>query len=216
MKSDSQMKKDVLAELACEPSVNAAHIGVTARDGVVTLNGSVKSFSEKHRAEVATKRIGGVRGIVEELKVKLPLLHRRDDADIASAALRALEWDSSVPSNTVQVKVEGAWLTLTGEVDHLFEKRHAEEDMTRLYGIEGLSNQIAVKPSVNTESIKNDIEEHFKRHATLDASEIKIETKEGLVTLRGKAPSWAAKEEALQAATLAPGVTEVIDDLTVG
>lgn len=216
MKSDRQLQEDVLAELAYEQSVNSAHIGVTAKDGVVTLSGFVKTFSEKRGAETATKRVAGVRGIAEELKVEMPLLHRRNDADIARAALHALEWDVSIPRDKIQVQVESGWLTLSGEVEYFYQKLNAEEDMGRLAGVGGVSNKMTINPPVSTVAVKNEIEKEFKRHAAIDASHIQVEAQGGIVTLKGKVPSWGEREEAVHAALLAAGVTDVIDNLSIG
>ena len=101
MSQDSKLQQAVLSELDWEPSVTAAHIGVTARGGVVTLTGHVESFIEKHAAETAARRVKGVKAVAEEIEVKLPFQRKRGDDDIAAAAIERLSWDSSGPADAV-------------------------------------------------------------------------------------------------------------------
>ena len=125
MSKDSELKKVVLDELSWEPSVDAAHIGVTAKDGVITLTGHVDNYSSKAGAEKAASRVKGVKAVVEEIEVKLPYDVKRSDEDIAAAAVDRLGWNSTNPNGAVQVKVEKGWVTLSGTVDWQFEKEAA-------------------------------------------------------------------------------------------
>jgi osmotically-inducible protein OsmY len=117
MKTDREIQLDVLDELRWEPSVNATEIGVTVKDGVVTLEGTVDRFLEKWAAEKAAKRVPSVKGLAVEMEVNLPGFSERTDADIARAAETALDWDITVPSDRIKVTVEKDFLTLEGEVD---------------------------------------------------------------------------------------------------
>ena len=140
---DSDLKQAVLDELQWEPSVNAAHIGVTAKDGVVTLTGDVGSYAEKLAAERAAGRVYGVKGVAEEINVRYPS-DKLDDTDIAQKALQALSWDVEVPQNKVSVKVEDGWVTLRGTVSWQFESDAAYEDVSNLFGVIGITNAIRV------------------------------------------------------------------------
>ena len=170
LKSDSQLQRDVLDELRFDPSVNAANIGVTVEGQVVTLAGTVHSFAEKWAAECAVKRVAGTKGVAQEIKVEVPSEHKRDDADIARAAVHALDWTVSVPKNSIKVKVEYAYLTLTGQVDWQFQKEAASTAVRNLPGVVGVTSQVTVEPHANANDVKAIIEKQFERNARVDAN----------------------------------------------
>lgn len=215
MKSDKDLQHDVLDELKWEPSVNAAHIGVTAREGVVTLTGHVPFYAEKYAAEKSAKRVYGVKAVADELEVKLPGSSKRTDEDIAEACVGALKSNYSVPEDKVKVVVNNGRITLDGEVEWQYQKNAAMNAVRYLTGVTGVSNQITVKPHVSPGDVKNKIEAAFKRSAEIDARRVTVETRDGKVILHGNVRSWTEREEAQQAAWAAPGVTTVENQLTV-
>jgi osmotically-inducible protein OsmY len=191
MKTDFELQRDVLDELKWEPSVDAAHLGVAVKDGIVTLTGHVASYAQKYAAERAAKRVLGVRAVANELDVKLPGSSRRTDEDIAAAAVSALKSNLSIPSNQIKVLVSDGVVKLEGEMEWQFQKDAAARAVRYLPGVIGVTNMITVKQRVAASEIKAKIEEALKRSAETDASRITVEVEGGEVTLRGSVRSWA-------------------------
>ncbi|MBT9475532.1 BON domain-containing protein [Polaromonas sp.] len=216
MKTDMQLKADVTDELAWDPAINAASIGVMVKDGVVTLSGHLDTFGEKHAVERAVRRVEGVRGIALELDVKLAAEHKRSDSEIAQAAASALRLNSMVPEGKVQIEVENGWVTLTGEVDWRYQLVRAEQCIRPLAGVRGLYNRITIKPRASSKDVGAQITAALTRQALREARHITIEVEGGVVTLWGKVHSLAERDAAVGAAFSAHGVSRVVDKLEVG
>jgi osmotically-inducible protein OsmY len=215
MKTDIELQRDVMEELKWEPSVNAAHIGVAAKDGIVTLTGYISSFAEKYEAEQAAKRVRGVQAVVNEIEIKLPGSLKRTDEDLAAAATNALRSNVMVPFDKVKVIVSKGWLRLEGEVDWQYQKSAAEAAVRYLPGVLGVSNLITVRPSVTPAEVKARIEEALKRSAEMDAQRIRVDVEDGTVKLFGTVRSWVEEEEAERSAWSAPGVKNVESHIEV-
>jgi len=215
MSDDKHLKQAVLDELKWEPSVNEAHIGVTAKGGVITLMGHVETFSEKFAAEKAARRVNDVKAVAEEIEVRLPFNVKHGDEEIAAAAVDRLRWDASVPSGAVKARVEKGWVTLSGEVDWRYQQDAALSDVRGLWGVIGVSNDIAVKPRPDTSAIRDKIMVALDR-SWLDPATINVTAQGGKVKLTGKVNSWYERDEANSAAWAAPGATSVENNISVG
>lgn len=216
MNSDATLQQNVVDELAWRPDVNSAHIGVTADNGIITLSGYVSSYSEKWTAADAVKHVAGVRGVAEHLEVRLPgAAAGYDDDEIAKRALNSLAWDTMIPSKGIQVTVENGIVTLSGQVPWQFQRTGAEDDVRKLLGVLGVVNNITLRDQPLPSDLKSRIESALNRSADLDAKSIRVNVSGATVTLDGTVDSWTARDLAEDAAWAAPGVREVLDNLSV-
>jgi len=200
MEQNKELQLKVLQELDWDPRINAANIGVTVEDGIVTLSGDVSSYFEKVAAEQVVKRVAGVKAVAEELEVKLPAFGQRSDGDLAMSVLDALQWDVSVPDQHVDVKVEHGWVTLQGEVDWDYEKQAAKAAVERLAGVKGITNLIGVRPTVTSAEVKSRIKDFFLKWDIADPDQdVDVKVEGGWVTLQGEV-DWYYQKQAAQVA----------------
>ncbi len=215
MKSDAELKKDVVDELAWDPAVNASAVGVAVRDGVVTLTGHLDTYAEKAAVERVLKRVGGVKAIALELDVRLAPGHVRSDTDIARAAEQALGWNSMVPADKVRVIVDRGWVTLQGQLEWDYQRQSAEKAVRALVGVVGLSNEIAIAPRAAPADVTRRIREALTRQAQREVKHMDVRVNGGTVTLQGQVHSWHERNAAQGAAWSAPGVVQVINELSI-
>jgi osmotically-inducible protein OsmY len=213
-RSDNSLRDDVLLELKWDPKISSASdIGVAVKDGVVTLSGFVPSFWEKDAAEKVAKRVYGVRGVANDIEVKL--FWQRTDPEIARDAVHELESHVSIPADRIKVTVKDGWVTLEGTVDWEYQKSLAQSAMKKLKGVSGVTNKIQVTPKASAAEVKSKIEEALRRSAELDARRITVEIEGSTVKLYGSVSSWAERDEAERAAWSAPGTTMVENHILV-
>jgi osmotically-inducible protein OsmY len=216
MRLDSDIKRDVEDELRWDPDIDATDIGVAVHNGVVTLTGFVRSYAQKTEAESAAKRLAGVVGLANDIEVRLPSIDQRPDPDIARDAVAALKSELPYSSEKLKVVVKNGWLTLEGMAEWNYVRERAQSAVRRIRGVTGVSNSIALKPTVAPYEIRRKIEDAFRRSAELDASRVTVEANGSEVVLRGRVRSWAERQEAERAAWAAPGVTNVDNRITIG
>lgn len=210
------LHEQVLAALVAEPRLDAGKIGIAVDDGVVTLSGTLGTFTEKWAAEDAVKSVKGVRGIANELRVELAGMHVRDDADIAKTVVEVLRWNEHLPK-TIQVEVKGGYVTLNGVVDWPYEREDARNAICHLSGVRGIYDNLTVKPyQVNPDELQRKIESRFQRLAAFDAKNVTVEVEDGgNVTLSGTVGSLAERDEAESAAYAIPGTTRVYNGIRI-
>ncbi|TDB69567.1 BON domain-containing protein [Micromonospora sp. KC723] len=214
-RTDRDIQRDVLAELAWDPQAQPQEIGVGVADGVVTLTGRVDSYARKWAAQRCAHRVRGVRAVADDIEVRLPGLDGQDDAELALAAVRALEWDSFVPAERLDVTVSAGWLMLRGQVEYGYQRRTAEHELRRLRGVRGVTNLVEVVPPAppDAERTARDLRRALARRAGTEA--VTVELAGDTVVLRGAVRSWWERDEAERVAWSAPGVRAVDDRLVV-
>jgi osmotically-inducible protein OsmY len=215
MRSDSEIERDVKEELQWDPDLDATDIAVSAKKGVVTLTGFVRSYTDKYEAEAAAKRVAGVAGVANDIEVRMPSVDERPDPEIARDAVAAIKSQLPISSEHIKVVVKNGWVTLEGQVEWQYQRSTAETAVRRIKGVKGVSNLIQLKPQAAPAEIKRKIQEAFKRNAEVDANRILVETNGGEVILKGTVRSWIEREEAERVAWSAPGVTKVEDHIIV-
>jgi len=185
------------------------------KNGVVALSGYVGSYAERRAAEEAAQSIAGVKAVANDIAVEFPSDTKRSDAEIAEAAVNALKANVCIPADSIKVFVHDGWVTLEGQVAMWYQKTAAETALTPLHGVKGISDNITISSRVFVSDVESKIEDAFRRRAHLDARKIAVTALDGTVTLEGEVHSWQERNQAEIAAWQAPGVSQVIDKLTV-
>ena len=215
MKTDSEIRDDVINELQWDPLITDPDaIGVAVQDGAVTLTGGVPSYAEKLAAARAAERVYGVKAVANDLEVRLSG-GPRDDSDIARAIAHVLEWNVQVPEGKVHARVQNGWVTLNGEVDYDYQRREIERMVRQVRGVIGVTDTITVKPPVSPEKVQAVIEDAFRREAEIDARHISGDVSDHTAKLYGHVHSIHEASAARAAAASAPGVATVESHLVV-
>lgn len=214
MKNNQELQKDVQNAIKWEPLLHAAEIGVTVKDGVVSLTGIVDSYAKKMEAENAAKKVIGVKALVEKIEVRFPSSWSKTDAEIAQEVLASLKNNWLVANDKVTIKVEDGWVTLEGQLSWNFQREAAKDSVHYLSGVKGITNKITLKSESNNVIEKKDVEKALRRSA-IDDSEIHVSVSGTTVLLSGKVNSWYQKEEAGRIAWKVNGILHVKNELAV-
>ncbi|TLV02430.1 BON domain-containing protein [Dyadobacter luticola] len=215
MKTDLEIQRNVMDQLRWQPILDAAEIGVSVKNGIVTLSGLVNSYPKKLAAEKAAKKVSGVKAVAEDIVVRIYPEKQKTDTELAEAVANALKWNSAVVSEKIKIKVEDGFVTLSGEVDWSYERSMAINAIENLSGVRLVVNNISLKPKPMAGDISRKIESAFQRHASIDSGKVKVSVTGNKVTLTGIVRSWNEKDDAEEAAWAATGVSQVINNLTV-
>ena len=213
MKNDLEIQQDVIHQLSWEPFLKASDIGVTVKNGIVTLTGEVDSYYKKISAEKAARKVAGVRAIAEDIQLRVSPSFIKTDAELAESVLNALKWHSAVDEEKIKIKVEDGVVTLDGEVEWEFQRTSAKNAVSNLLGVRNVISNIVLKPKLTVTDIKAKISSAFHRTATIDAQKIEVEIQGNKAILRGKVRSYAEKDDAESAAWSAPGIAYVDNKL---
>lgn len=214
MKTDSDIREDVIKELRWDPKVpNPDAIGVAVEDGAVTLTGHVSTYPEKLAAAKAAERVYGVKAVANQLEVRLT--DKRDDSDIAKAIAHILDWNTNIPTGAVQARVEHSWVTLEGVVEYWYQRDEVERQVRHVRGVIGVTNDVDVRPAVSAVQVEEQIEEALRRQADLGARSVRVEVSDHTARIYGHVHSVHEAQAIRKAAAAAPGVARVESYVTV-
>jgi len=215
MNIDMEIRRDVEAELDWDARLDSRQIGVAVKNGVVSLSGHVSSYAERNAAEEVVQRVSGVRGIANDIVVELSFDKNLTDAEVAESAVAALKCNVAIPSDAITVLVKDGWINLRGQVSYWYQKNAAFNAVSNLRGVRGVANNIVIICKTTPADVTSRIEDAFRRQAHIEADKISVQIADGVVTLEGDVASYQERQQAEAAAWQAPGISQVIDKLTV-
>ena len=215
MKTDAQIKADVIAELKWDPEIDETKIGITVSNGAVTLSGHSPTFRQKMEAATAAKRVKGVLAIVNKIDVLLDREFRTTDEGLAERIANVLRWNVSIPGNEIKAAVKDGVVSLTGQVEWQYQRSNILRNIEHVGGVVNVLDHMTVKPAASATDVQQKIKTALQRHADVEAANVTVTVANGTVTLSGTVDSMEEMDRVEDAAWTAPGVTRVIDNLRV-
>ena len=215
MKTNEALQKDVQDAIKWEPVLSAAEIGVTAKDGIVTLTGTVDSYRKKSEAEDAAKNVAGVKAVVEKIEIASSTIGIKTDSEIAAEVINAFKWNWEIPNAMIKVKVEGGWVTLDGELEWNYQRDAAKKSVSTLDGVKGIANNLTIRSATHDQVEQKDIECALGRNWSTNDADITVNVSGNSVTLNGIVHSFYQRDEACRIAWNAPGVRGVNNELVI-
>ena len=215
MKTNEALQKDVQDAIKWEPVLSAAEIGVIAKDGIVTLTGTVDSYRKKSEAEDAAKNVAGVKAVVEKIEIASSTIGIKTDSEIAAEVINAFKWNWEIPNAMIKVKVEGGWVTLDGELEWNYQRDAAKKSVSTLDGVKGIANNLTIRSATHDQVEQKDIECALGRNWSTNDADITVNVSGNSVTLNGIVHSFYQKDEASRIAWNAPGVRGVNNELVI-
>lgn len=214
--ADSEIQQAVLREFKWDTRVEAANLGVAVNAGVVTLSGTTTSWGTRLAAQDAAHRVANVHDVANDITVEPAGRVHRTDTEIAMSVRQALEWDVFVPDWRIRSTVSNGRVTLEGDVDYSNEQVDAARAIRNLAGVVNVINKIEIKASnADAAEVRESIEHALTRHAEREASRIRLDVRDGGVTLSGTVHSWAEREAVIGAARGTRGVRSVESELRI-
>jgi osmotically-inducible protein OsmY len=214
-RNDSDIRADVLAEMAWDPQVTVADIDATVNDGYVTLTGVASTYATKDAATDAAYRVYGVKDVDNDIIVDPAAFGLRSDEQIAADVRSMLALDLDVPNTRITLSVLDGVVTLSGDVDYFFQRDDAEDDAASIAGVRDVIDTIAVLEQPMAADIADQIASAFARNGDLFDDNVSVTANGHSVTLSGTVRYWSEYDEAEDVAWRAPGVTSVTNDIVV-
>ncbi len=214
MKANEKLQKDLQNAIKFEPLLQASEIGIVEKDGVVTLTGTVDSYSKIIEAENIVKKVPGVKVIVDKMEVDDKYFNKNDN-EIAEDILKILKWNLNILQEKLVIKILGGWIYLDGTLDWNYQRESANMAMSNISGVKGVINNIKIKSELKNQIEKEAIENAFNRNWVLNYDSIYVDVSGCKVTLRGTVDSFYEKEEAERIAWNTLGVCAVNNELTI-
>ena len=215
MSRTKDIREAVEAELDFDPLVDATNVTVKNLDGDVALNGTVPSYPQYLEAAAAAQRVYGVKHVHSHLAVELPFNDYRDDAQLTTAANNALQWDVTVPEG-IEATARDGNVTLTGTVTFGSQRASAETAVSGLIGVRNVKDEVVILFPANVDDVTVMVQDALDRNALiLDDSDVLVNGSGNTVTLSGHVRTWAEHDAVIDAAWMASGVLDVVDNLVI-
>jgi osmotically-inducible protein OsmY len=215
------LENDVKIALRRDAYIGYLAIDVSAKQGVVRLDGKVPNLFHRERAEKEARGVAGVRSVDNRLAVEsqltLELLRAPpSDKDLGQAVLDELVAYPQLATTGVRVEASAGNITLSGQAESLFEKRTAARIARNVMGVARVDNQLQVNTSERSDAdILADVTFILDSDSVLTEQQFGLAINHGVVTLSGESPDLASKLRAVQLVSRVPGVQEIVNHITV-